>query len=522
MFESKIKNLFLGIITIPMLFLSCSNTHVADTTITTPSPSQNTQSGFFAEGSTSQDANLPPGYEVEDSQWPFSNSIAVTVNFDMLPMKIEAIAVSNITYGSTENGAKVFTGSLETYDDQHPLNTCKDPWSSWESPASVYNKIWIESQNPARIVVKMRTAMVWEGPGGFDPELGGTNCPEFDAITRAKPIAREYENAVTPWGAKGEWAEETYYIYPDGVHTRYAQMFTNHAATTQPFGADRMAPNYVHDFGDMQVWFDANQSATPKALGVMDKHALTLMKMDGTSQDFSYHKPYINEGVQNDNFGAFADANIAIVNFKNTTYKPFLIGRTRQAEFFVPDESLANKADKFENHDLLEYTDTKGKVSGGMWAPIGFLLNKDYYERHTTGPNPFVSEVYLRGMVRSANAKEETHALAKSWLNPPQLQIMDQYLSGGQYDQKSRAYHIKKENQDQLSVSFSLEASNDAPAGKPSVVIQGWGHQLPSQVLIDGKAAQNGRDFRYGLEGSSLVIWFNLHATQPTQITVNP
>ena len=478
-------------------------------------------SGFNATGLTNPEEALPPGYEVEESQWPFDNSVAFTVNFDMLPMKIEGIAVSNVTYGSTENGARVFTGSLETYDDQHPLNTCKDSWSSWESPASTYNKMWIESQNQARIILKMRTAMVWEGPGEFDPELGGTDCPDFDEIFEIKPIARENEDNVTPWGDFGEWSEETYYVYPDGVHTRYAKVYTNHAGVTKPFGEERMTPNYVHDFGDIQVWFDSNQSTEPQALGIMDKNAVTLMKMDGACNTFSYHQPFINEGVKNDNFGDFKDANIAIVNFNNTEYTPFLIGRHDDSQFFVPDESLENIEDVFENHDLLEFTDTQGSECGGLWAPIGFMLNSEFYERKFSENYPYVSEIYLRGMVKSSKAKTETYNLAKSWLNAPKLILNNSDFSGGNYRKEERAYYIKNESISTTTLlEFSLQASLERPVIKPSIVIENWGKELASEVTLGNMILEEGIQFRQGLEDNNLVIWFNYCSSDLLQITI--
>ena len=495
---------------------------------------------FDVNGNTSVDDPIPHTME-EETVWPYNginggdNVEAVEVTFDSgLPLKVTGLSPSNMVLTILKpNGTEhsmLFTGSMETYDDAHPENFCNDQWISWESPASPYNKMWWESKNAARILVRMRTAMVWE-----DYQFPcGSNNPADTA-----PIAREdrsdYPNpTVTPWGAEGEWSDEYYWIYPDGTHTRYVKMYTQNAENTSAFGGDRswLNGNTVHDAGDLQIWFPESQGLT----GTLENGSgITLMKMDGSSNSYSIYQPFVENGngPGYDNLsimdgGQFQASNIAIVNLVGTDYNPFIVGEAPTGGdyrySFNEDADYENEGNDEDDTNLPNYFHYDfPEEAGSMTMNMGFLINQSGHERIAYDPeNPapaYISFVWLRGIVPVGTDEVDALKLAKSWEAAPDMTINSDGFSGGNFEKTERAYHVVKYGSN-TSLTVTVEASSQSPFVRGAMVVENWGSNLATEISRDGTLLIAGTDYQQGLEGNNLVIWLNVESEDATQFTI--
>ena len=288
------------------------------------------QSEFRAIGPT-EPVKLPPRQQG-----------AVTVTFDLVPtsMSFDLPAFPSMV---TENNIKYSNFWAETYD---PRN-----WHYGGGLASFeplmdrqnrYARMWIEHQSDARIVVRVRGAL----------------------CNREEGIARDDIPSGSPYG-KGEWVDEWFYIYPDGVHVRHVRVYTGMAYRSRPFGFDREPPATVHEFMESAVIGERGTVPTD----LIEIEALTLIKMvgghcetlipGGESAEISY-KPYPVEG-----FGDFRDANIMVVNTKSK-FKPFTIALPYGVRIqpYMPED------------DLPHVFQTWGNTSA-----LGHILNFWHYRR---------------------------------------------------------------------------------------------------------------------------------------------
>jgi hypothetical protein len=154
--------------------------------------------------------------------------VAVEVFFDQNPTKMR-FSMPCYPCQVTENNIHYSNGWTETYDPK-ASSSCEVLWDR----EARYARMWIESQTPARIVVRWRAALA--DPDGY--------------------IAHSDIPSGSPYG-KGDWTDEWYYIYPDGMHTRHVRIYTGLAeqstlVTDQTFEGlvpiREIPPNVVHEF----------------------------------------------------------------------------------------------------------------------------------------------------------------------------------------------------------------------------------------------------------------------------------
>jgi len=218
---------------------------------------------------------------------------AVEVHFDLVPTMMR-FSMPCYPCMVTENDIHYSNGWTETYDPK-ASSSCEVLWDQ----EARYARMWIESQNPARIVVRVRAALA-------DPD---------------GRIAHNDIPSGSPYG-KGDWTDEWYYIYPDGTHTRHVRIYTGLAAqsltvTDETFqgiqSIREIPPSVVHEFQEDFIFGLSGHMPEDD----IESAPITLIMMDGRRKAISY-KPYPKD------FGVFAQANIKVANLKSQ-YKPFTI-----------------------------------------------------------------------------------------------------------------------------------------------------------------------------------------------------
>ena len=415
----------------------------------------------------------------------------VEVRFDLLPtsMRFNAPAYPCLV---TENGIPYSNGFAETYDPRVDPNAKETSFEPGFDDDNLYSRMWIESQNDARIVVRVRGALVSD---------------------EGKHIAHADIPSGSPYG-KGDWVDEWYYIYPDGVHTRHVKIYTGLAARSLPFGSDREPPRAIHEFMEAMVLGTMGR----KPQDDIENDAVTLIRTvgdysediipGGKAKSFSF-KPYPRD------FGEFSSANILVVNLKSR-FKPFTVAMPHgvRTQPYKRDNPLVEGFQVWGPGENRSYT-----------VPFGHMINYGHYRKTEQS----LEQVYLSGMIESKDPKMELVPLAWSWIVPPKvsLELDEPSCTKRFYDPTQKAYVFDwKPTSDELS--FDLLADPDyfgvpSTIVNPALIVRGWGNGVPA-LEIDDKLAKPGDQFRFGHEtsdgGTNLVLWLNLKSEESVNVSL--
>ena len=323
-------------------------------------------------------------------------------------------------------------------------------------------------------------------------------------------VDTEYTFVAKDVDGRGEWADEYYFIYPDGIGIRRIDLHYS-------------KPLRKHDWEESIVLLSPGQHPDD----VMDDPEITLVNMAGESHDYSWRNELPIEMEKPDK------ANIHVVNFKSE-YKPFYI---------IPPDPFESAEGKYESPFFRSYSASLA----GNWSPESvpsiygwwnhwpvtpvsgdgrWVLNndrashfnlttftqwKDYYMDESVK-----TRIMLHGMTNEKAV--DLVPLAESWLSPPFLRTSDGEVK---YEPAERAYIV--ENMSGEKFEGKLLASITNPAIKPAIILKGV--KLDNPVIeINGKAITEG-DFQYGvvkkLSFWKTIIWINDDFSDGTTILIH-
>lgn len=417
--------------------------------------------------------------------------VAVEVQFDLNPTMMR-FSMPCYPCQVTENNIHYSNGWTETYDPK-ASSSCEVLWDK----KARYARMWIESQNPARIIVRCRAALA--DPDGY--------------------IAHSDIPSNSPYGP-GDWTDEWYYIYPDGMHTRHVRIYTGLAeqstlVTDQTFEgivpSREIPPNVVHEFHEEFIFGQRGHNPEDD----IETAPQTLIMMDGRSKTISY-KPYPKD------FGEFASANIKVINLKSE-YLPYIISLPYgiENEPYPPEGPVLH----------IFQTWPRNPGENGYSTSLGHILNWWHYYRSDNR----LEQIYLSGMIKSKNPGKDLLPLARSWLRPPQLimkGLKPQYKVRI-YDQAQRAYIIRRSDKNPAKLIFKLDEYRDPEERSntpvwivnPTFIIKNWGKNI-IDLKVNGKVLNSGEDYFAGYEktqtGTDLVIWINMTSKKATTFEINP
>lgn len=401
-------------------------------------------------------------YEAYDALWHTDKGCDLVVRFDEYPCEFVFWKGANYqAHLVTEKGYWFNNGFNEGWNEH---GSC-EPMSDKQARHS-YVKVL--EQNEARIVVQWRYALVdnWYRFSFFDPVSG-----------------------------RGDWTNETYYIYPDMVAVREDILLSN-------------APRAEHEWQESMVVPGPGQA--PEDL--LEYAALTLGNDNGEFHTYSWeHKtpPHLPPDPKN--------PNIQLVNMKST-YRPFSILRPEdEPSIDVYSGEIRREVSVFPwwNHWPTAQKPTDGRWSQFADRPSHSSLSH-WFWNHYGMTDRSMTKLMLTGMTdRSA---EELLPLAKSWYNAPAINGLE-----AAYDQAQRAY-VLKPVAGAKSLEFTIAASSDSPVLNPAFVIPDWIAQNIA-LTVGGKDVPRGKDFRYGvsrrIDGADLVIWFKHEATEAVKVQIS-
>jgi hypothetical protein len=306
---------------------------------------------------------------------------------------------------------------------------------------------------------------------------------------------------VTGWG---DWADELFYIYPDGTAVRCG---TIHGTKKK------------YSFTEPTLLLEPGRRPEDD----ISVDAATIANSNGESHTYSWDPvsppfPFPD---------APSNANIALLNLKSI-YKPFYIYQpgTILGPYGWPPELRP----EYSHFPVWDHWPVNQIPSDGRWALFpdhygsAAIMSPNPKNTFTDGPGPTKTTYFLFGLTtKSASALA---LLDRSWLKPAGVTI-----SGGSftqnYDARQRAYILSPKtapgSRRKGQLELTVGASPESPIVNPAFVLQNWG-DTTVRLRWNGRAVPQS-SFRTGfvhrLDGTDLVIWIQREATSPFRLSVS-
>jgi len=395
-------------------------------------------------------------YPEWDALWPPGDHMDVVVQFDELPTKV--MFWRGTRYSAcqvSENGKWMADQSRETGNNwflsQGPRELmctgCIEHMSDTQCRSS---RVAIIESNDARVVVNWRYL-------------------QMDVKFRQKDVPQET--------GFGEWGNEMYYIYPDGVTVR------------------KVLPGY----GGWQETILLNEPGTRPEDNV-ELEACTLLNLKGESKSYTWEHGYPEFDLE--------DAIIQLTHFKSE-YKPYMIFR-EGGGFEVFNLEVRPEYSHFPwwNHWPVAQTISDGRSAN---AP-----DRTAHSSLSWGdPN---GEAALYGMTNKS--AETLLALAKSWNRPPGVTLLNDAYGGMGYDYTQRAYVFRPDKGGDLQVTFN--ANPDSPLDNLAILIEEWDGGTPD-LKLDGEIIPEGKAYRTGIEydvegNQTLIVFLKVKVAESTKV----
>ena len=358
---------------------------------------------------------------------------------------------------SFENGTKV--GTAEHMNDKH----------------NMHSHVSIVENTDARVVLHWRYGLV--------------------------DVTGQFSN-VDPLTGWGDWADEYFYIYPDGVAVRYGNIhgtakeysFTEPTILLEP-------GKKPEDYVSLQAATIANNRSETKTYS-----------WDPVSPPF----PFPDQP---------ANANIAEVNLKSQ-YKPFYIYQpgTTLGPYGWPPELRP----EYSHFPVWDHWPVNQAPSDGRYAlfPDDFasaaVMSPDPNNAWIQGPDNTKSSYFLFGLTKQSAA--DLADLDLSWLQPAVAKVNSGAYSV-KFEPSQKAYILTRTAMApgaEEKINLTLDASEKSPIVNPAFVIQDWGESSPT-VGMNGKKLAKG-DLRIGLNhrlsGTDLIIWIRTVSKQQMRLTI--
>lgn len=324
-------------------------------------------------------------------------------------------------------------------------------------------------------------------------------------------VDADYKFAAIDFDRRGEWADEYFIIYPDGIGIRKIEIHYSN-------------PQRNHDWEESIILLSPDQHPNE----VISDPEVTLANMKGEKHDYSWKTNFPVEMKNPDK------ANIHVVNLKSE-YKPFYIVSPE------PFESVEGKYDspffRYYSASMGNYyrPDSVPSIYGwwnhwpvaqvpgdGRWVVTNdrashFNLTTFTQWKNYSMDDRTKTRIMLHGMTNLDPT--ELVPLANSWLNSPELLLSDNTTVN--YDQAERAYVIERSSK--RSLKLSINASKDFPAVRPALIIKGKRLNEP-KLYVNGKKLLINIEYRHGtvktIDGWKTIIWIDKIFNSETKLRI--
>ena len=403
-------------------------------------------------------------YEQWDALWQMAGDPDIVVKFDEMPVQMVFWRGTRFSpCWVSENGKWMADQSLETGVWPEELRRrgglgavgCCEHMSDSQCR---FSHVRIVENTDARVVIHWRYAMV-------------------DAAFRFS----EYDEVA----GQGQYGDEFYYVYPDGVSTRDVTGWW-------PEPAHRV---------DQETIFLSEPGTRPE--DNCELEAVSLANLKGESKTYSWEKGFPKLDLET--------PVIQMVNLKSR-FRPLIIVKPGSTIGAFGGEVRK----KFSHFPWWNHWPVARISSDGRYA-----MAPDQAAHSSLSWVSQSSDAFLYGMTDKSPV--ELLPLAKAWIHPPAIKTTGSSFSSDGYNQDQRAYLLKRV-QPGGNLEVELAGSSDSPVFNPAFVIQGWGEK-EAILKIDGAEVPRGRDFRYGhrrtLESTDLIVWIKTVSEKPVRIAVS-
>ncbi|MHC5075913.1 MAG: LamG domain-containing protein [Planctomycetota bacterium] len=401
-------------------------------------------------------------YETWDNLWRFSDHPDVVVELGDIPGKfVFWRGVGYIPMMVNENG-QWYTNEFNETWNRSGGQGCQEPMSDKESYT---NHARIIENTDARVVVHWR-------------------YPLIDVL---HVTANYHED--TGWG---DWSDWYYYIYPDGVAVKTMHLWTDGERD--------------HEWQEGIAVFGPDQH--PEQV-LETQPALILASVDGEVDEHNWiGRP--PEDV------SYRNKKIHIVNYL-AEYDPFTVGDFRGGNIYggeITDYAVFPTW----NHWPVGQMPSDGRYASFPDRTGHSSLTHVYLPTYKEdfGDRPYEQRLLMEGL--SNKSAEELMPLAKSWLNPAQIEAVSGCKSA-EYDRGQRAYVIEASDD---KIVVKIMGSEDSPIINPAFVISNW--QGDASVTIDGDQLESGEDYRIGhpttVVDKDIIIWIEGETEEEVELII--
>ncbi|MHC4069078.1 MAG: LamG domain-containing protein [Planctomycetota bacterium] len=413
-------------------------------------------------------------YPEWDNLWRVSDYPDIVVNFDGNPYQMVFWRGTNFNMNLvTENGKWVGDQSAEGGSGK--VIGCCEHMSDKQCR---YAHVRMIENNDARVVVHWRYAV-------------------NDVLYRIANMSGD------SWGA---WADEYYYVYPDGVAVRAFTVYNmgGEHSTTEPASYNNPGER-AEDNLHIDALIQANMD------GEVRRQRWNPWPSDGGGA-----APFTND---------LPNANINIVNFKSKS-KPFYI--YEPGTRVIPYGGGLNEVRDYSKFPTWNHWPVGQAPSDGRYA----YFTDRVASSAVTSPEPSV-EVEKDGtshgrfiMGLTNEPIENLAPIARAWLQPPELKITSGSFISERYSRDERAFILSKDSCSETGpLEFEISASRENPLVNPAFVIKNWGEEN-AELEINGEKIDRGNSFRLGhqhkLEGSDLIVWLKRQDFNPVKLSLTP
>jgi hypothetical protein len=404
-------------------------------------------------------------YPEWDALWRTSEHADVVVQFDGSPLRV--VFWRGTRYSPAwvmENGTWMADQSAEHFTNHEGC------FEHMLDPQNRYSHVRIIENHEARVVVHWRYAPV-------------SVRQEF-----SQPDER------TGWS---DWVDEYFTFFPDRLAVRKVVMWTS-----------------GRPLGPSEFIVLAHPGSRPEDIIHLD--ALTLVNLEGESQVYSWaaETPDFTKDERP------KSPVIQVVNLKSQ-HKPFEIFEpgARMRVFRIEARRDVSHF-PWWNHWPEAQIPSDGRYAIAPDRPSHFSLSWGGPPIHKRDDGAYYA-TWLYGATTTPVAGDLAR-LARSWAQAPALQSIVSGFDGGQYDRTQRAYVLRRTGP-QGSLSFRIDASEEAPLQNASLLIEGWGEAEPA-VQLDGRALRRKDGLRVGhvrrLDRTDLVLWLPVSSARPVSVRV--
>jgi len=412
-------------------------------------------------------------YEEWDALWRVGDYPDVVVTFDEAPYKMVFWRGTNYNMNLvTENDIWVGDQSAEGGGSAGCAEHMSDKQCRFAHVRVIEN-------HDARVVVHWRYAIV-------------------DVMYNNGEVDKD-----TGWGV---WADEYYYIYPDGIAIRN---FFVHGMS----GFSVTEPTVLNNPGQ-------------KAEDNISLDAVTLANMQAQVRTYNWQS-WPGDSNRRGRFkNELPNANMCIVNLKSA-FKPCYVYEPRSR--ITPYGWEPEVRPEYSHFPTWNHWPVSQAPSDGRYALAPDRVSSSAITSPRV-PEPRVSDNSITRTGRfimglSNKPIEELVRVGRSWLQPPKLNIISAGFTSEGYSRDERAFVVIKQGGDEKTLEFELPASEESDVVNPAFVIKNWGDE-GAVLKMNGKPVKRGGVFRFGhrrrLEGNDLIVWIQAESTEPLRISISP